>query len=43
MTTSVSAKTTHLLAGTSAGSKLAKAHSLGVTIVSEAEFRSLLG
>ncbi len=43
VTTSVSAKTTHLLAGTSAGSKLAKAHSLGVTIVSEAEFRSLLG
>jgi DNA ligase (NAD+) len=39
----VSAKTTHLLAGEGAGSKLAKARSLGVTVVTEAEFLDLLG
>lgn len=35
---SVSSKTTHLLAGESAGSKLTKATKLGVTIVTEDEF-----
>jgi DNA ligase (NAD+) len=38
----VSGKTTHLLAGTGAGSKLEKAQSLGVNIVNEAQFVELL-
>ncbi len=43
VTSSVSSKTTHLLAGESAGSKLEKARKLGVAVVSENEFLSLLG
>lgn len=39
---SISAKTTALLAGEKAGSKLEKAESLGVKIVSEDEFLQLL-
>ena len=40
---SVSKKTTALLAGHDAGSKLEKARSLGVREVGEAEFRDLIG
>ena len=39
---SVSAKTTYLLAGDEAGSKLAKAEKLGVTILDEEAFRELI-
>ena len=39
---SVSKKTTYLLAGEEAGSKLTKAQSLGITIISEQEFKNLL-
>ena len=39
---SVSAKTNWLLAGEKAGSKLAKAKSLGVRVISETEFGDLL-
>ncbi len=38
VTSSVTSKTTHLLAGASAGSKLARARELGVTVVTEEEF-----
>jgi DNA ligase (NAD+) len=40
---SISAKTTALLAGDKAGSKLAKAEKLGVKIVGEEEFLELVG
>jgi DNA ligase (NAD+) len=43
VTSSISSKTTHLLAGPGGGSKLQKAQSLGVTIVDEAEFLKMLG
>jgi len=40
---SVSKKTTYVLAGEDAGSKLTKAQNLGVTIIDEAEFRRMSG
>jgi DNA ligase (NAD+) len=40
---SVSKKTSFVLVGSDAGSKLAKAQELGVRILSEAEFRELIG
>ncbi|MBW7858266.1 MAG: NAD-dependent DNA ligase LigA [Leptonema sp. (in: Bacteria)] len=43
ISSSVSSKTTHLLAGEKAGSKLDKANQLGTTIVNEAEFLKLIG
>ncbi|MEZ6116473.1 MAG: BRCT domain-containing protein [Pirellulaceae bacterium] len=39
---SVSAKTDYLIAGEKAGSKMSKAEKLGVTILSEADFESLV-
>lgn len=42
MVSSVSSKTTYLLAGEEAGSKLDKAAKLGVKVLSEADFRAML-
>ena len=39
---SVSKKTSYVLAGEEAGSKLTKAQSLGVTIITEEEFKAML-
>jgi DNA ligase (NAD+) len=43
VTSSVSKKTSFVVAGTDAGSKLVKAQSLGVEVIDEAEFRRRLG
>jgi DNA ligase (NAD+) len=43
VTTSVSKKTSYVLAGDEAGSKLEKAKKLGLRVLEEAEFRKMLG
>ncbi len=43
VSSSVSKKTDFVLAGTEAGSKLERAQALGVTVITEADFRSLIG
>jgi DNA ligase (NAD+) len=42
VTNSVSKKTTYLLAGENAGSKLTKAQSLGVVVIDEAKLREMI-
>jgi DNA ligase (NAD+) len=43
VSSSISKKTTYLLAGEEAGSKLAKAQGLGVKVLTEEEFRGMIG
>lgn len=42
VSSSVSKKTSYVLAGEDAGSKLAKAQNLGVTIITEKEFEEMI-
>lgn len=42
ISSSVSKKTDYVLAGASPGSKLSKAQELGITVIDEAQFRTLL-
>ena len=39
----MSKKTSYVLAGEEAGSKLAKANELGVAVIGEAQFRAMVG
>ncbi|HEX7405866.1 MAG TPA: BRCT domain-containing protein, partial [Candidatus Nanopelagicaceae bacterium] len=43
VSSSVSKKTSYLLAGTDPGSKLAKAQELGVSVIDQSQFQKLLG